>query len=629
MISDEIKGKLDIVEVIREYAQLKPAGTNFQALCPFHNEKTPSFLVSPEKQIWHCFGCGKGGDVFAFVMEKEGLTFVEALRFLAPKAGVVLSAGNASGGSMKTRALDVLDLAAGFYHKNLLENPGAGRAREYLEGRGLTREVIVDWRLGYSSDSWDDLLNWLKSKGFNEREIDAAGLASRGSGGNRFYNRFRGRIMFPIRDAQGQTVGFTARQLPGSDDKMGKYINSPASIIYDKSKILFGLDKAKSYIRESGVAVLMEGQMDVITAHQFGFKNTIASSGTALSEEQLNMLKRFASTVILALDSDRAGQDAAEKVGELADSIDSRFEEHQDRYGKLRRFIDPRSGLKLNFKVAVSPLGKDPDEAIRKSPEDWQEALAKAVSLPEFYFLRSIADLDLEKLDDRKKAAGRFLPFVARLDPIDRDFWIRRLSAVIDTDAKYLYEALSAAVKSDKRQAVKQETSQNAHQSHEEKLSASLIALLLKFNAYIKYILDYVRPEQMRHQEYQSLYRNIIIYYNEKHQSNSNSLGVFELKFDDFKGWLSGKGLSREAKTLERLSILAERDYFAYTDNQADADIKNIARELKRHWLNSRRREVSRLIGELESNKSAESVTQIEGLIKELANLNEELRRLL
>ena len=268
--SDEIKSKLDIVDVIREYIQLKAAGLNFRANCPFHREKTPSFMVSPEKQIWHCFGCGKGGDVISFVMEIEGLSFIEALRMLAKKAGVVLKKSDPVLASKRNTLLDILELSAKYYHKVLTDSQAAETARQYLRDRALTDDTIEKWQIGYSPDTWDSLTNFLKSRGFGENEIFLSGLSVKKEKAPGFYDRFRGRIMFPINDINGNVVGFTARvrKEKEEEEKMGKYINTPATMIYDKSKILFGLDKAKMSIKAEDAVILVEGQMDAITAEQ-------------------------------------------------------------------------------------------------------------------------------------------------------------------------------------------------------------------------------------------------------------------------------------------------------------------------------------------------------------------------
>ena len=627
--AEEIKSHLDIVEVLREYIQLKPAGANFQALCPFHNEKSPSFLVSAEKQIWHCFGCGKGGDVIKFVMEKESLTFPEALRLLAPKAGVELQQYSRKESSFKTRILDCLEEAAKFYNRMLEDGANSAIARDYLDKRGLTAEVIEEWTIGFSPDSWDDLIIHLRSKGYNEREIEGAGLVSRGQGGSRFYNRFRRRVMFPIRDANGQVVAFTARLLPGGDDKMGKYINSPASIVYDKSKILFGLDKAKQAIRLAGEAVIVEGQMDCITAHQFGFKNVVASSGTALGPDQFALLNRFTENVVLALDADQAGQAAAERAGEMMAADGQQLVESADRWGRLKTFIDPSRSQGKNIKIVEVPMGKDPDDAIRQNIDAWRQALLEAKSLAGFLFERSLKGLDLGTIEGKKQAVARFLPVLDRLEsPVEKDYWLKKLALAVSVETSFLNEALAKIGKTPAKSAAKSSTaSVPAHQplSREEVLSERLLSLVLKFNAYVKYISDYIAAEQLGGTANQALYSKLIIYYNDARNTQGDRLEIFALDYAKFKEWLLERELTREVSVLDKLSILAEKEFFNYDTARADLEIKMIARELKTIYLNKRRKEISSLIARMDDNRPDEQ----EALLRELAILNEELRRLI
>ncbi|MEI6378296.1 MAG: DNA primase [Candidatus Falkowbacteria bacterium] len=628
--AEEIKAHLDIVEVLREYIQLKPAGANFQALCPFHNEKSPSFLVSAEKQIWHCFGCGKGGDVIKFVMEKESLTFPEALRLLAPKAGIELQQYSRKESSFKTRILDCLEEAANFYHRMLEDGPNSSIARDYLEKRGLSDEVIEDWKIGFSPDSWDDLINHLKSKGYSEREIEGAGLVSRGQGGSRFYNRFRRRVMFPICDAGGQVVAFTARLLPGGDDKMGKYINSPATIVYDKSKMLFGLDKAKTAIHAAGEAVIVEGQMDCITAHQFGFKNVVASSGTALGPEQFALLNRYTENVVLALDADQAGQAAAERAGEMMAADSQQLVESADRWGRLKMFIDPSRSQGKNIKIVEVPLGKDPDDAIRQNIDAWRQALLEAKSLAGFLFDRSIKGLDLGKVEGKKQAVARFLPVLDRLEsPVEKDYWLKKLALAVNVETTFLNEALAKINRPSQKTGLKAPAAPvSMHQplSREEVLSERLLSLVLKFNAYVKYISDYIDTDQLGGIANQALYSKLIIYYNEARNTQGDRLEIFALDYAKFKEWLLGRESEREAAVLDKLSILAEKEFFNYDTARADQEIKMIARELKTIFLNKRRREISSLISQSDVSGRPE---EQESLLRELAILNEELRRLI
>jgi DNA primase len=630
--SEEVKNKLDIVEIIREYISLKPSGRNFQALCPFHNEKTPSFLVSPDKQIWHCFGCNKGGDVFTFVMEKEGLTFGEALRLLAGKAGVSLPEYSPELASQKNRLLDILENAAAYYHRALLESPSAEPARHYLAERGLTEEVIDDWQIGFSPDSWDDLINHLKSKGFNERDILDAGLAVQQSGGHRYFNRFRGRIMFPLSDVNANIVGFTARVLPANEGKdgMGKYVNSPQGQLYDKSRILFGLHRAKTAIREQDYVIIVEGQMDAIAAHQFGFKNVVASSGTALTEDQVRLLERFTDNLLFALDADVAGQLATNRVSESIMAKDVKMVEAEDRFGKLHHYIDPAKSFKKNIKVALMPSGKDPDEAIRRDRSGWIRALAEAKPLMQYYFDNALAGLDLAAADGKRAAAKNLLPLIGRLpNPVEKDFWLKKLSGAIDVDVKFLYEVLPAASQPAGMAADQPAAADSlmAPAGREAILSEFLLALICKFPAFLNYLFDQVLPEHLAGEASQQIYKNLILYYNQNAANQDGSLGIFVLNYQDFRDWLGANNATVAARQLDKLMILGEREFEAYDEATANLEIKHIAKILKRSYLNGRLKELAKLIGELEAQQAAKA--ELDGLMRELNNLTQELRKIL
>ena len=628
--AEEVKNKLDIVEIIREYISLKPSGRNFQALCPFHNEKSPSLVISPDKQIWHCFGCAKGGDVFTFVMEKEGLTFGEALRFLAGKAGVNLPDYSPELVSQKNRLLDCLDTAAAYYHRALMESPLAEPARQYLAKRGLTEDVIEDWQIGFSPDSWDDLINFLKSKKFTERDIAEAGLSVAKAGAAvRYFNRFRGRIMFPIADANSNIVGFTARVLPEREgqDGMGKYVNSPQGPMYDKSKVLFGLNRAKTAIREQGYAIIVEGQMDAITAHQFGFKNVVASSGTALTTEQIQLLERFTDNLLFALDADSAGQLATDRAGEAIMSKDIKMVEAQDRFGRLRQYIDPLKSYKKNIKVALMPGGKDPDECIRRDRSGWIRALAEAKPLMQYYFDKILDGLDLATAEGKRLASQKLLPLIGRLpNPIEKDFYLKRLAGLLDTDVRFLYEAMPTANRETSAVPAKPEAISVAA-GREEILSEFLMALVCKFPAFTGYLLDQVLPEHLSGETGQTIYKNLILYYNQTAVNADASLGLFVLNYADFRAWLEINCSPEAARQLDKLMILGERDFGAYDEAAANLEIKRIAKFLKRSYFNSRLKELTKLIAELE-NQNAERA-ELDAIMREFNNLTQEIRKLL
>jgi DNA primase len=342
-VLEQIRQSNDVVEVIGSYFPLKRAGANFRALCPFHKEKTPSFNVNPQKQIWHCFGCGAGGDVFTFVMKYENLDFVGSVRRLAERAGVKLEyeerAGE-PGRDVKESLLKLHDLAANFFHHNLMKERSASVAREYLKKRQITSEIAQKWRLGYSPDKWDGLIQHAAGKKFPAELLETAGLALRRESGDRFYDRFRGRLMFPIGDEQGRTVGFSGRILTDEKDQP-KYVNSPETPIFQKGRILFALDKAKRAIIEETCAVVCEGQIDTISCHEAGIENVVAPQGTALTEQHARILKRYAEEVVLMFDADTAGQNA------------------------IVRSAEPLWDAGVVIRVAVLPQGHDPDSFVK------------------------------------------------------------------------------------------------------------------------------------------------------------------------------------------------------------------------------------------------------------------------
>ena len=306
---EEIKSRLNIADIIGEYIRLDKAGANYRARCPFHNEKTPSFMVSAEKQIWHCFGCQKGGDIFGFVMEIEGLDFKETLKLLAEKAGVALKKTDFKAESKKTRTLEILELATKFYETQLWSGAGKIKILNYLKDRGLQKESIKEFRLGYAPAGWRNILTFLIGRGYSAQEIEKTGLLVKKDNGD-FYDRFRDRIIFPIADPMGKVVGFSARVAPGGDESQAKYVNTPESEVYHKSKALYGIDKAKGEIKSKNFALLVEGNMDVVAAAQAGIKNTVAVSGTALTPDQINIVKRYTNNLKMFFDMDKAGEEA-------------------------------------------------------------------------------------------------------------------------------------------------------------------------------------------------------------------------------------------------------------------------------------------------------------------------------
>lgn len=400
----EIKERLDIIDTIGQYVQLKKAGTNYKGLCPFHTENSGSLMVSPAKQIWHCFGCGEGGDIIEFVKKIENISFPEALKQLADKAGVVLPE-KGSGGPKKEVADQLYKIntyAAKLYHSLLLAPVGA-EALAYIQHRGLSLETILSWQIGFAPESFGTVRDSLLAKKVTEQELLASGVCARSDRGG-VYDRFRNRITFPIVDFLGKTVGFSARDFSGSSDA-AKYINSPETVIYNKSKVLFGLYQAKAEARRLDYMVIVEGQMDCITAHQAGFVNTVATSGTALTQDHLRQLGRLTKNVMFCFDQDAAGREAARRAGLTALS----------------------QGFSL--KVVQFSGAKDPDELIREKPEQWKQALKEAVWFVEFYIKKGLADYPFGSVEQKKYVSTVLLPLLGVIaDPIEKEHYTHQIT---------------------------------------------------------------------------------------------------------------------------------------------------------------------------------------------------------
>ncbi len=432
-VAATIKEKLDIVDLIGETIQLKKAGTTFKGLCPFHGEKTPSFTVTPTRERWHCFGCGRGGDIFNFVMERDGVDFPTALRSLAGRAGVELSERTSAEDAQRKRLRDALDAAISFYHHVLTTHPAGEAARTYLHDRGFTDETIETFRLGWAPDAWDAMTHALNGKRqIPEADLEAAGLVSRRRTGRGVYDRFRARVIFPIRDASGGATGMTGRILGAQGEDTGpKYLNTPQTPLFDKGRTLFLIDKAKSAIRKAGVAVLVEGNTDALMAHQAGFTNVVCSMGTALTAGQVELLTRYAPRIALAYDVDAAGQGAAAfGATELTALV-----------GEIER--SPYRGRLTDVDVVRLPDGRDPDEIIRDDPDAWREATEHPQPIMEFLIDRAASRFDPSTVSGREKLVAAVLPTLRTIgDPVRRDGYLQLLARRSGVEERTLLEAL-------------------------------------------------------------------------------------------------------------------------------------------------------------------------------------------
>jgi DNA primase len=447
-VVDEVKERLDIVEVISQYVPLKKAGRNYQGLCPFHNEKTPSFVVFPDGQSWHCFGaCSTGGDIFTFVMKRENLDFAEALAALAEKAGVELRPRSeiASGDEQRLDRLRQIVADAAAYFNYLLNRSGeAAIARQYLERRGFTSQTWENWQLGYSLDSWDTLKDRQIGKGYTLAEIEAAGLIIQRDDGSGYYDRFRGRLMIPIRDPQGRTIGFGARVLreePGRPQP--KYINSPQSPLFDKSNVLYGLDMAKKAIRDADLAVIVEGYMDVLMSHQVGVANVVAGMGTALTEAQMRQVKRYSSNLTLALDPDAAGDHATLRGLEAArQALEREWQPVVSPTGLVRQ----ESRLKAQLRIAALPDGLDPDELAYADTDRWRNVIADAKPIVDYYLALVGQEEALGTARGKANAVERMAPIIREIaNPVERAHYVQQLARLIQTDERLVAEQIAQA----------------------------------------------------------------------------------------------------------------------------------------------------------------------------------------
>ncbi len=422
---DEIKSKINIADLVGEYLSLKPAGPQrFRALCPFHSERTPSFHVSADRQIWHCFGCSEGGDCFSFVMRMEGMDFPEALRHLGKKVGVEVKRFAAAESNEKQRLVEANEIAAEFFRTTLASSDLGKVARDYLSRRGIDEALADKFKLGFAPDTWDSMTFALSTRGFQPMEIERAGLALKRKDGSGVFDRFRARIMVPLRDQHGNVVGFTGRAMPGAPDDSAKYMNSPETPIYHKGRLLFGLDLAKQSIKRAGHVIVVEGNLDVIASHKAGIENIVASSGTALTEEHVALLKRFTSTLVFSFDADAAGFKAAQRGIALA------------------------RAASMDVRVAVLPAdaGKDPDDAVQKDPQLWRDAVTKTVPIMQYLIERAVANRDLANVDDKRAVAALVLPELVQItDVIEREHWLQTVSDLLRTDLGQLRASLKTS----------------------------------------------------------------------------------------------------------------------------------------------------------------------------------------
>ena len=449
---EEVKQRIDIVDLISRYVPLKKSGRTYKANCPFHEERTPSFVVFPEGQSWRCFGaCSTGGDVYSFLMRQEALDFREALEMLANEAGVDLTQSEDRQASLQRKSLYEVNQAAAFYYREILNHhPAADSAREYLQQRQINKETTERFQLGFALDGWDGLRNFLLEKGYSTDIQLAAGLLKQNEKRNSTYDAFRGRFMIPIRDKQGRVIGFGGRVLGNGQPK---YLNTSDTQLFHKSHVVYGIDLAYKPIRDAQQVVIVEGYMDVIAAHQHGFSNVVACMGTSLTAEQLKQLQRYTNNFVLALDADAAGQQATMRgLNQARQALTRVSKPKLTPSGRVQ--MEERLGALLH--IAAMPAGRDPDDVIRNSPEEWRTIVAQAQPLVDFYFQVISTQYDLRSAQGKGAAVSELAPLIAELsDEIEQQHYIQELSRLLQIDETTIANRIAAAGKTLRVQANK------------------------------------------------------------------------------------------------------------------------------------------------------------------------------
>lgn len=586
---EEIKNRIDIAEFIGGYVQLKKTGRNFKGLCPFHSEKTPSFIVSPERQMWHCFGsCGEGGDIFSFHQKVDGVSFGESIKILAEKAGVKLQNRSYEPSEKKSKSYSAGELAADFYN-SILDSPKGKVAKDYLvKKRGLTEKTIKEFNLGYSTAEKDALQKELKQHNLGTLDLEKAGLAAKKQ--DEWRDLFWNRLMFPIHDIAGRTIGFSARTL--DPEGIPKYINTPETEIYRKSNILYGIDLAKESIRKLDHAIVVEGNMDVIASHQAGVKNVVASSGTALTENQLLLLARFTKNLKLAFDIDFAGSEAT------------------------RRAIEIAWNLGFNIKVVTVQSGKDPADAVAEDPKIWKKALQNANHVIDYLFDSALARHKASDPLGKKLIGKDLLPVIKRIpDEIEKDHYIKRLAEELSVTGASVREALTkvGGPKSTPTKAVGAGTREKRTLKNKSiELEGNIVGLLIASPHYLDFAGSLLSPADFSDPKIADVFEKILVYYNKKGD------------FSESKFLSSQKKEGREE--ISALVLAAEDTFADFDDEKKAEEIYFGIKRLKKVALDRKKQGLSEKIAGFERSKNTKeaekTLLELQAIIEEEKELN-------
>ncbi|MDD3861347.1 MAG: DNA primase [Candidatus Gracilibacteria bacterium] len=563
-IIEDIKSRLDIVSYISSFVQLKKAGRNFKGCCPFHNEKTPSFVVSPEKQIWHCFGCHKGGDLFAFVKETDGVGFSEALQILADKAGLKiekLSKFEKKDKSEKDDYYYAHELACDFFEEQLHETDDGAKVLKYLKNRGLSDETIREFRIGFAPDEYELLYPLLLKKGVKKEIILNSGFASsKGIGDDKIFDKYRARLMIPIFDYLGKICGFGGRAL--KDDQMPKYLNSPDNILYNKSRLLYGLSHAKKHIKDNDEVVLVEGYFDMILPYQAGIKNIVATSGTALTQDQIRIVKRLTANVITCFDTDSAGFEATKRSYFLLQNED------------------------MNVKTVWQLDKKDPADYVVDHGEKFADVVKGAKDFVTFYIEKLIDVNDPSKLDGRRNVLKEILPIFKKMASTTKDFYIKKFAEMTGINEISLHDDIDKfKLPIDHPARAVESVLENSTKMPVDKM---VLSLLLRFPEIFKISLGIVGEEYFSTED-KTIYNALL------QQYNCARTQLKEWSFDD-------KLIAEEREKIDVLVLYAEDKYGEFSEEAVSVEFEKLVDSLKKSFKTSRLRNI-----EIEIKKAEEA----------------------
>jgi DNA primase len=577
---EEIKRKIDIVEFIGNFITLKKAGRNFKAVCPFHQEKSPSFVVSPERGIWHCFGaCGEGGDVIKFLMKWENITFIEALKELAKKTGVKLTLNKISFEDKiwqkKERYVGMNQLASEFFHYILNKTDFGKKASQYLKTRLLNQSIIDKFELGYSPSSWDSLKLFLKKKKYEEEEMSENGLLVRSEKGS-YYDRFRGRLMFPLKDSRNNVLGFSGRILDGSE-KEAKYINTPETPIYHKRESLFGINLAIEEIKKQKNVFIVEGELDMITPFQHGYSNFVAIKGTALTTEQLKLLKRYTDKITLMMDADVAG-------------IES-----------IKRGIDEAEKFDFEIRVVTIDFAKDPDEALKKDPDKFKKLVTKSMPIYDFLIETAQKRYPEESAFAKKKIGEEIIPMIEKIsNPIVRTFYIKKLAGILEVSENTV-ENLVFQLKRKKKQLTLNKIKYNKPVEDSRELTINKYVLSVVFqsedpNKIYRNVFEVLKPEYFLHPSYEKICR---LFFEEIERNGKVDIDHF------------GKKLPDELRPIfDEIFLFASADH-----NLTNESLDRLINEIKKYYF---KRELKKILSEEETEEKKKQLKKISENLKEV-----------